>query len=469
MSAVDRFATITELAAALRDGTTTSVALTEATIRAADALDERLGVYIARYDDAALEAAATADRELAAGTDRGPLHGIPLGVKDIISMREGPTTAQSLVLPAEWGDRRDAPVVQRLRDAGAVLTGKTTTMEFAIGAPDRSKPFPLPRNPWDTECWTGGSSSGTGGGIAAGLFAAGLGSDTGGSIRIPAAYCGVSGHKQTFGLVPKSGVVPLGFTYDHVGPLARSAEDCALLLDVLVGTADDDPTTVDVGAFGCTAGIHDGIAGLRIGVARSVTVDGGYCDPGTAVAFDAALAELAAAGAVVGDIAFPLWDELHDACFLGLYAEAFAWHRPHLARAWDDYGFDTRLGIAQGALVTGGDYVQLQRVREIGRRAMTALFAEVDLLVMPTTGRPAPRFGAPGMDRDQRLRSLFTPPFNSLGLPALSVPMGFVDGLPVGLQIVGPAFADPTVLRAGAAYQARTDWHRRVPAVAADA
>jgi aspartyl-tRNA(Asn)/glutamyl-tRNA(Gln) amidotransferase subunit A len=467
MSAVDRFATITELGAALRSGATTSVALTEATISAADALDDRLGVYLARYDDAALEAAATADRELASGNDRGPLHGIPLGVKDIISMRDGPTTAQSLVLPATWGDRRDAPVVARLRDAGAVLTGKTTTMEFAIGAPDRSKPFPLPRNPWDTECWTGGSSSGTGGGIAAGLFVAGLGSDTGGSIRIPAAYCGVTGHKQTFGLVPKSGVVPLGFTYDHVGPLARSAEDCALLLDVLVGPADDDPTTVDVGEFRCTPGIHDGIAGLRIGVARSVTVDGGYCDPGTAREFDAATRALAAAGAVVGDIEFPLWDELHDACFLGLYAEAFAWHRPHLARAWDDYGFDTRLGIAQGALVTGGDYVQLQRVREIGRSAVAALFREVDLLVMPTTGRPAPRFGAPGMDRDQRLRSLYTPPFNALGLPALSVPMGFVDGLPVGLQIVGPAFADPLVLRAGVAFQTQTDWHRRVPDVAA--
>jgi len=467
MSSVDRFSTITELADALRAGTTTSVALTEATIRAADALDERLGVYLARYDDTALEAAATADRERAAGIDRGPLHGIPLGVKDIISMREGPTTAQSLVLPADWGGRRDAPVVERLRAAGAVLTGKTSTMEFAIGSPDRSKPFPLPRNPWDTDCWTGGSSSGTGGGIAAGLFAAGLGSDTGGSIRIPAAYCGVSGHKQTFGLVPKSGVVPLGFTYDHVGPLARSAEDCALLLDVLVGPTDDDPTTVGVGTFRCAPTVHDGVAGLRIGVARAATVDGGFCDPGTATSLDAAVAALAAAGATVGDVEFPLWDELHDACFLGLYAEAFAWHRPHLARAWADYGFDTRLGIAQGSLVSAGDYVQLQRVRELGRRAMAVLFAEVDLVIMPTTGRPAPRFGAPGMDRDERLRSLYTPPFNSLGLPALSVPMGFVDGLPVGLQIVGPAFADALVLRAGAAYQARTDWHRRVPAIAA--
>ncbi|HXZ85567.1 MAG TPA: amidase, partial [Myxococcota bacterium] len=215
--------TLESLGARLRAGERSSVALVQDCLRSADALDARLGTYLARFDAAALESAAALDAELAAGHDRGPLHGIPLGIKDILAAREGPTTAQSLVLDPLWGAGRDARVVERLRAAGAVILGKTTTMEFAIGEPDREKPFPLPRNPWDLERSPGGSSSGTGNGVAAGLFPAGLGTDTGGSVRIPASFCGVSGHRPTFGLVPKTGCVPLGFSYDSIGPLARSA------------------------------------------------------------------------------------------------------------------------------------------------------------------------------------------------------------------------------------------------------
>ncbi|MPY95036.1 MAG: amidase [Acidimicrobiia bacterium] len=469
-----RFLEIHELAAALRAGEVTSVQLTQEYQAAADRLDPELGTYIARFDEAALAAAARADAELAEGRDRGLLHGIPLGVKDIIATEEGPTTAQSLVLDPGWGPGGDAPVVARLREAGAIVLGKTTTMEFAIGAPDRSKPFPVPKNPWDTGHWTGGSSSGTGNGVAAGLFPAGLGSDTGGSIRLPAAYNGVSGHKPTYGLVPKSGVVPLGFTYDHVGPLARSARDCAVLLDVLAGPDPADPTTVDAPAWRRGAGdvaAVDGpggdglavLAGLRVGVARAATVEGGACEAGVAACFDAALGVLAQAGAELVDVAFPLWDELHDACFLGLFAEAFAWHRATLAQRWADYGYDTRMTIALGGLVSAGDYVQAQRVRSRGQVEVRALLEQVDVVLTPTTGTVAPAFGERAMGREQRLRALFSPPFNSLGLPALSVPMGFDGGLPTGLQIAGAAFADDLVLRVGAAYQQLTDWHRRLP------
>jgi len=195
-------ATLTDAAAALRAGTVTSVELTAVATRRADNYDQELGAYLLRFDDYAMERAEQADRELAAGIDRGPLHGIPFGVKDIIAMAEGPTTAQSLILDPAWGAGRDATVVSRVKAAGAVITGKTSTMEFAIGMPDPTKPFPAPRNPWDADTWPGGSSSGTGAGVAAGLFFAGLGSDTGGSIRIPAAYCGVSGLMPTFGRVP---------------------------------------------------------------------------------------------------------------------------------------------------------------------------------------------------------------------------------------------------------------------------
>src|SRR6185437_12844060 len=226
---------ITEAATQLRDGSLSSADLTAAVLQRADRLDGALGTYLARFNDRAMASAEQADADLARGLDRGPLQGIPLGIKDIIAAADGPTTANSLVLDEAWGAGRDAPVVARLRAAGAVITGKVTTMEFAIGAPDPSKPFPLPRNPWDTRTWPGGSSSGTGSGVAAGLFLGGLGTDTGGSIRLPAAFCGVSGLMPTFGRVPKSGCAPLGYSLDHIGPLARTAEDCAAMLQVLAG------------------------------------------------------------------------------------------------------------------------------------------------------------------------------------------------------------------------------------------
>ena len=237
--------TIRTAAAALRSGETTSVALVRSAHAAADLLDPQMGTWLDRYTEQSLSRAEQADAELAEGRDLGPLHGIPLGIKDILSTDEGPTTAQSLTMDPTWGDQGDGPVVARLRAAGAVIMGKTTTMEYAIGRPDFSKPFPVPRNPWNLDRWTGGSSSGTGNGVASGQILGGLGTDTGGSVRLPAAYNGVSGHKPTFGLVPKSGCVPLGMSYDHVGPLARSAWDCAALLSVMAGADPSDRTTVE--------------------------------------------------------------------------------------------------------------------------------------------------------------------------------------------------------------------------------
>ncbi|MCP5025100.1 MAG: amidase [Actinomycetia bacterium] len=452
-----------DLASDLRDGSTTALTLIEASIARADEVDGLLGVYLARFDDQAREAAVRADMELGAGRDRGPLHGIPVGIKDIIATAEGPTTAQSLVLPTDWAEPGfDAPVVERLRQAGAVVTGKTTTMEFAIGYPDQDKPFPLPRNPWNTETWTGGSSSGTAGGIASGVFPTGLGSDTAGSIRLPASYCGVTGFKQSFGLVPKNGVVPLGFTYDHVGPLARSVADCAAVLDVLIGADVRDTSTVDAGRQGLLSACDRGADDLRIGVARSVTTDGPHCDPRIAAAFDDSLGVLEDLGATVVDVELPHWKALHDACFLGLFAEAFAWHRPHLAEKWEDYGRGTRMSIALGGLLSGADHVQLERVRRVGRRDIARLLTDVDVIVHPTTGTTAPPFRG-GPDRETRLGSLFTPPWNSLGFPSLAVPMGFVEDLPASLLISGRPLDDATVAAVGAAFQSVTDWHRRTP------
>ncbi|WP_329057359.1 amidase [Amycolatopsis sp. NBC_01480] len=460
--------TLTDAAAALRDGAVTSVRLTEAAIARADLADAEVGTYLARFDEYALERAELADAELARGEDRGPLHGIPFGVKDILAMAEGPTTAQSLILDRTWGAGKDAPVVARLKAAGAVITGKTTTMEFACGMPDDTKPFPVPRNPWDTATWPGGSSSGTGSGVAAGMFLAGLGTDTGGSIRIPAAFCGVSGLMPTFGRVPKSGCVPLGYSLDHIGPLARSAQDCASVLEVLAGPHASDPDCVDAPFTAPELG--GDLTGMRVGVVREhhFPADG---DPALASTFDAAVTVLTGLGAEVVEVSLPLWSEMITADMITMGCEALAYHRGDLSGRWNDYFVGTRAMLATGATVSGADYVQAQRVRRVAQDAIAKLFRTVDVAVMPTAAAGAPAFdslaGPDGVpDVGALFSTIFTPYWDSLGNPVLAVPMGFTAaGLPLSLQVAGPAFGEAALLRTGAAFQLVTDWHLREPSL----
>ena len=452
--------TIEAAAAALRAGSVTSVELVRAAHAAADALDDTLGTWLDRYDESALERAAEADRELAAGDDRGPLHGIPLGVKDIIATDDGPTTAQSLVLDPAWGELGDGPVVTRLREAGAVIMGKTTTMEFAVGRPDFSKPFPIPRCPWDTDRWAGGSSSGTGNGVASGQILGGLGTDTGGSVRLPAAYNGISGHKPTFGLVPKSGCVPLGLSYDHIGPMARSAWDCAAMLTVMAGPDPSDRTTVERAPVDYLSGLDGDLDGVTVGVITNDRLVEASADE-TMATFADAVDTLAAAGARTERVEVPLYEQLCTAAFLALQAEAYAWHRDTLRERWADYGRPTRLVLAQGALISGGDLVQIERVRQIARSQVLAMMddAGLDVLVSPTTGYAAAPFSGAAPEAIAT-RALHTPAWNTTGFPALSVPMGFDgDRMPLGLQIVGAPFADDVVLEVGHAYQQHTSWH----------
>ncbi|WP_329252589.1 amidase [Actinoallomurus sp. NBC_01490] len=463
--------TLTDAAAALRSGTVTSTELTEAAIARADRLDGELGTYLARFDDTALAAAERADAELAEGVDRGPLHGIPFGVKDILAAAEGPTTAQSLILDPAWGAGRDAPVVARLRAAGAVITGKVTTMEFACGMVDPTKPFPIPRNPWDPRTWPGGSSSGTGNGVAAGMFFAGLGTDTAGSIRIPAAFCGVTGLMPTFGRVPKSGCAPLGYSLDHVGPLARSARDCASVLEVIAGHHPSDPDCVDLPLS--PPDFTGSLEGLRIGVVREHHFPE-RSDPALGPVFDEALATFTSLGATLTEVALPYWHEMLTANLVTMCAEALAYHRNDLVERWADYFASTRLLLARGALVSGADYVQAQRVRRVAQDAVARLFEEVDVIVCPTTALPAPHYDeitdAEGtIDVEAMFEFIFTQYWDCVGNPVLAVPMGFTAaGLPLSMQLAGPAFAEATILATGDAFQQVTDWHRRVPTMADD-
>jgi aspartyl-tRNA(Asn)/glutamyl-tRNA(Gln) amidotransferase subunit A len=449
--------TISAAAAALRDGSLTAALLLEKVTARADKLDASLGTYITRTDEAAKAAAAKADEELAAGIDKGPLHGIPLGIKDIIATADAPSTAQSLILRPEFGQQGDAVVVARLRAAGAVITGKLTTMEYAIGTPDPSKGFPTPRNAFGLEHWPGGSSSGTGSGVAAGMFLGGLGTDTGGSVRLPASWSSISGMKQTFGRVPKSGCVPLGFSYDNIGPLTRSAHDAAAMLAVLAGHDGSDACSVDRPVDDYVGALTGDISGLRIGVDTSF-LDRPDCDPDVASLTHAALEVFKEAGAVVSEVSLPLYQELATATMAGLQAEALAYHRKDLQARWGDYGYGTRMAIGTAMLMTGADYVQAQRVRRVGVRRMAELFADYDILITPTCLVPPPLLD--GLEFGALIGSILTPYWNAVGNPAISIPMGLTSKeLPAGLQLAGRPFEETTVFRAADAFQRLTDHH----------
>jgi aspartyl-tRNA(Asn)/glutamyl-tRNA(Gln) amidotransferase subunit A len=460
--------TITDAAAALRARALSSRELTEAAIARAQALDDELGVYITRFDDYALERADAADADFAAGVDRGPLQGIPIGVKDILAMAEGPTTAQSLILDRAWGDGRDAVIVERLKAAGAVITGKTTTMEFAIGVPDVSKPFPLPRNPWDRDRWAGGSSSGSGSGVAAGIMLGAIGTDTGGSIRVPSAFCGVTGLMPTFGRVPNAGCVPFGFSLDHIGPLARSARDCGAMLGVLAGADTRDPYASEAPVPDYLSGLGRSLEGVRIGVDRvnHFGIEGE--DPAAAGIFEAAVDALRSLGADVVEIELPHYAETMTAQWVTMACEAMAYHGEDLRARWDDYFVGTRMLVALGATFSGADFVQAQRVRRVAQRGLQQLFHQVDLVATPPMTSAAPTFAA----IEERglaaiLNTVRTTYWDAVGNPALVLPIGFTpERLPLSLQLTAPPFEEGRLVRAGDAYQRATDWHLRVPPLA---
>lgn len=464
----DELLTIRDAAAALRDGTVTSVALVEAGIDRADRLDDELGVYIRRMDDTALAAAAQADADFAAGVDRGPLQGIPMGIKDILSTDDAPTTGQSLILDPVWGDQGDGPVVKRLRDAGAIIVGKTSTMEFAIGLPDERKPFPVPRNPWNSEHWTGGSSSGTGSGVATGMFLGGIGTDTGGSIRSPSAWNGISGIKATYGRVPKNGCTQNGFSLDHIGPMARSSWDCAAMLQVIAGHDPGDATSARHPVPDYLSMLDGSLEGVRVGVERAYHLDPETVEPGVLSLFEESLDTLRSLGATIVEFTLPEHYPLYSVAMGQISAgEMFAYHHANLQERWEDYGRWTRMSTSRAFLLGAADFAQAQRVRTVALREMQEAMAEVDVVVTPSHPGPAPLVEGLTFESFWLKRVNFTSLWNFIGLPAISVPMGLVDGLPVGLQIAGHGWQEGQVMRVGDAFQRVTDWHLMVPDCAA--
>jgi len=447
---------IAEAGRRLRAGALTSAALTQHCLARIAALDPRLNAFVLVTKERALADAERADRELRSGLDKGPMHGIPYALKDIYATAGIRTTCHSKLLidniPAE-----DCVVEAKLKAGGAVLLGKLATHEFAFGGPSFDLPFPPARNPWHLDHFTGGSSSGSGAAVAAGLMRTALGSDTGGSIRGPAFYCGTVGLKPTYGRVSRRGVFPLSYTLDHCGPLGWTVEDAALTMQVIAGHDALDPASADIAVPDFTSALAQGLEGLRLGYPRSFFATQEGMAPEVLAALDAAAQRMAKRGAAVDEIELPDF-ELFNACGrVILAAEAYAIHEKNLLTRPQDYARYTYQRMMVGATLSAPDLTQAFRLRrELSVLLNGRILANWDALVTASGLAPAPRLDEFPPDRPPKM-TLQTMPFNVTGNPALALPTGFSkSGLPLGLQIVGRAFDEPTVLRIGAAFEAST-------------
>jgi aspartyl-tRNA(Asn)/glutamyl-tRNA(Gln) amidotransferase subunit A len=449
---------------ALAAGRISAAALIEDSLARIAAHDKALNSFVLVLAEPARRAARAADRARKSGRARGPLHGVPFGLKDIYETAGIRTTAHSRLL-LDHVPKQDSTVARKLKDAGAILVGKLATHEFATGGPAYDLPFPPARNPWNTERFTGGSSSGSGAAVAAGLVPLAMGSDTSGSIRGPAGYCGIAGFKPTYGVVSRSGVIPLANSLDHCGPMAWTVEDCALMLDAIAGPDPADLASAGRAPRSVVRGLKSGIAGMRIGVVRHFFERDIEADPQTAAAIEAALKVLRRLGAKPVPLTLPPHQDWDACCRIILYAEAYAIHERDLAERPEKYAAITRARLFSGQVVTGADYVQALR----WRRELCLRYAEamegLDAVVTGCTLNPAPPID------EMAKPPFFSPkgrllmaPFSITGAPALSVCSGFSsDGLPLSLQIAGAPFADATVLRIGHAYEQATPWRERRP------
>jgi len=432
-------------------------------------LDGTLRAFITVCADAALDAARGAERTLATGHGIGPLHGVPLGLKDLVDTAGVRTTAGSRIL-AERVPDNDATVTARLTTAGAIVLGKLNMHEFAYGPEGLNEHYGQTRNPWDAAVprVPGGSSSGSGVAVAAGLVPAALGSDTGGSIRIPASLCGVTGLKPTYGRVSRAGVLPLAWSMDHVGPMARSAADCALLLSAMAGYDPADPSTSVLPVPDYAAALGDEVKGVRIGLLRGLFAEG--LAPELRAALDAAVRQLEGLGAIVDEVTLPHAAHVAAASFAVVAPEAFAYHTRWLRTRAQDYQRDVRERLFTGAFISAVHYLRAQQIRARVRAEVDDALAHRDVLLAPSTPIATTPLGerettVDGARLDVRGTLLkFTRPFNFSGHPACSVPCGFTgDGFPLGMQIVGRPFDEVTVLRVADAWQRATDWHTRRP------
>lgn len=443
------------------------VEATEAYLARIERLNPSLNAYISVYPEQALEAARQAEATLDAGGPLGSLHGVPVAVKDLFAVRGMARTCGSSV-QVETAPEEEATAVTRLREAGAVVLGMLNLHEFAYGPTGINPHHGTARNPWNTDYVCGGSSSGSGCATAARLAAATLGTDTGGSIRIPASLCGVVGFKQTYGLVSRRGIFPVSSTLDHGGPLARTVRGAALMLKAIAGTDALDSTTRDAWVGDFTAGFRTDLDGVRVGVPRAFFFDGLH--PDTARAVETALGVLSGLGAEVRELAFPQAEEIPAVWNTLCLPEAYAAHEHLLSTQPGKYGADVKERLRAGRGIEAKDYIQAVQRSKALRREMAKLLVGVDVLATPSCPMPGVRIetgtleaggvtydGPTQLGRLTRLAPL-------TGQPAVSVPCGFSsEGLPIGLQLIGNWWEDAQLLGIAHAYEQATDWHRREP------
>jgi aspartyl-tRNA(Asn)/glutamyl-tRNA(Gln) amidotransferase subunit A len=453
-----------DIAQAYAAKTLSPVELVTALLARIDALDPKLHAFIRLDAQGALQAASQAEQELAAGRSRGPLHGIPVGIKDIIDVAGLPTTGHSKIL-LDTIAKADATVIRKLRAAGAIIMGKLSTHEFAIGGPSFDLPFPPARNPWNPDHHPGGSSSGSGAGVAAGLFPLALGTDTGGSVRNPASACGIVGLKPTYGLVSRRGVFPLSFTLDHVGPLTRTVADNALLLDAIAGYDPGDPGSTPSTARHFGQQLARGIRDLRIGFVRHFHERDVPAHSEVAAALEDVARVLQAEGAQVHTATLPSLTEFAGINRVILCSEAWSIHAPWLRERPGDYGALARRRLLPGAFMTAGDYVGAQRRRAEVIAAVEDRLRDYDVLLCASSMDPASRID----DAEETARTYprqARTPFNVTGHPALAMMSGLArNGLPTSVQFTGRYFEDATVLRVAAAYERATGWHKKKPPI----
>lgn len=459
------FKNLLEVAQMIRRGDATSVSVTREMLDRIASVDQQFQSYIQVCNDRALNQARAFDAEVDNGVFRGPLHGVPIAVKDLCYTTYAPTRAGTTI-HADFVPSYNATVVDRLENAGAVILGKLTMTEGAYTS--HHPKIPTPPNPWNADYWVGSSSTGSGVATSAGLCFGSLGSDTGGSIRFPCATCGLTGIKPTWGRVSRHGVFALADSLDHIGPMARSAADCAALLEVIAGWDAHDPTSIDVPVPDYSSQIGKGVRDMRIGIDRSYSLGG--VDPEVAAALERAIGVFEGLGARIVEVTLPEYDDLVAAWIMMCAIETAVAHQETYPARADEYGPDLAQLIDQGHATTGMEAARGHHLRLAFTEALATMFGEVDCMLCPTMPMPTPslaemaQYGEDPSVLNAILR--FTAPFDFSGNPTVTLPNG-IDraGMPLSMQIVGPRLGEAAIIRAAGAYQSVTDWHARHPAI----
>jgi aspartyl-tRNA(Asn)/glutamyl-tRNA(Gln) amidotransferase subunit A len=456
-----------QLSRLIKNREVSPVELTKAHLTRIDALEPTLNSFITVMHDQAMEDARKAEQEIRTGRYRGPLHGIPVGVKDLFYVKGIRNTSGSKIFDRFIPDF-DGTLILRLKEAGVVLLGKLNLHQFAYGATGENPDYGPMHNPWNPERITGGSSGGSASAAASGQCAFSLGTDTGGSIRIPSALCGLVGLKPTYGRLSRYGITVLSWSQDHAGPMARTVEDCALAMNALAGYDSNDPSSARVSVPDFTRALTGNIRGLKVGVPKEFFED--PIDPEVEDSVRSAIELLRKLGATVDEISWPMYEPSRAISSTILMAEATAYHRELILKHGSQLDFQVRLRLEAGFFISGADYIQAQRARRMFYHESRDLLKKVDLVAGPTVPITACKIGTTKLEIHNTSMAVipaltqYTRPFDLNGFPAITLPCGFSrEGLPIGLQLAGRPFDEETVLRAAHVFEQATEWHQRRP------